>query len=163
LTTRGLDHAELVKDLRKQVTALEDDLRERSEEEPFASALKTEYDEARKAQRTAATYGTWRDERVTQVAVAWVLGTVFVRFCEDNGLIEWPFIAGPGERLADAVERHEAFFKENPQLNDRDWIVAAFDHLASSHKTVEGLFDRRYNPLWEIMPLTVASEASSSR
>ncbi|MFI9011844.1 BREX-2 system adenine-specific DNA-methyltransferase PglX [Actinosynnema sp. NPDC053489] len=152
LTTRGFDHAELVKDLRKQVSALEDDLRERSEEEPFASALKTEYDEARKAERTAATYGAWRDERVTQVAVAWVLGTVFVRFCEDNGLIEWPFIAGPGGRLADAVERHEAFFKEHPEKNDRDWIVAAFDHLASSHKTVEGLFDRRYNPLWEITP-----------
>ncbi len=152
LTTRGFDHAELVKDLRKQVSALEDDLRERSDEEPFASALKTEYDEARKAERTAATYGAWRDERVTQVAVAWVLGTVFVRFCEDNGLIEWPFIAGPGERLADAVERHEAFFKEYPEKNDRDWIVAAFDHLASSHKTVEGLFDKRYNPLWEITP-----------
>jgi hypothetical protein len=152
LTTRGFDHAELVKDLRKQVSALENDLRERSDEEPFASALKTEYDEARKAERTAATYGAWRDERVTQVAVAWVLGTVFVRFCEDNGLIEWPFIAGPGERLADAVERHEAFFKEHPEKNDRDWIVAAFDHLASSHKTVEGLFDRRYNPLWEITP-----------
>ncbi|MEV8440245.1 BREX-2 system adenine-specific DNA-methyltransferase PglX [Actinosynnema sp. NPDC051121] len=152
LTTRGFDHAELVKDLRKQVSALEDDLRERSDEEPFASALKTEYDEARKAERTAATYGAWRDERVTQVAVAWVLGTVFVRFCEDNGLIEWPFIAGPGDRLADAVERHEAFFKEHPEKNDRDWIVAAFDHLASSHKTVEGLFDKRYNPLWEITP-----------
>ncbi|MFD1146346.1 BREX-2 system adenine-specific DNA-methyltransferase PglX [Saccharothrix hoggarensis] len=152
LTTRGFDHAELVKDLRKQVAALEDDLRERSDEEPFASALKTEYDEARKAERTAATYGAWRDERVTQVAVAWVLGTVFVRFCEDNGLIEWPFIAGPGDRLADAVERHEAFFKEHPEKNDRDWIVAAFDYLASSHKTVEGLFDKRYNPLWEITP-----------
>ncbi len=152
MTTRGFDHAELVKDLRKQVSALEDDLRERSDEEPFASALKTEYDEARKAERTAATYGAWRDERVTQVAVAWVLGTVFVRFCEDNGLIEWPFIAGPGDRLADAVERHEAFFKEHPEKNDRDWIVTAFDHLASSHKTVEGLFDRRYNPLWEITP-----------
>ncbi|WP_367130614.1 BREX-2 system adenine-specific DNA-methyltransferase PglX [Saccharothrix sp. HUAS TT1] len=142
----------LLKDLRKQVTVLEEDLRTRSDEEPFASALKTEYDEARKAERTAATYGAWRDERVTQVAVAWVLGTVFVRFCEDNGLIEWPFIAGPGNRLADAVERHEAFFKEHPEKNDRDWIVAAFDHLASSHKTVEGLFDKRYNPLWEITP-----------
>ena len=74
LTTRGLDQAELVKDLRKQVTALEDDLRARSEEvEEFTTALRAEYDEAREAQRTAATYGAWRDERVTQVAAAWVL------------------------------------------------------------------------------------------
>lgn len=153
LATRGLNQAELVKELRKQVTALEDDLRVRSDEvEEFATALRSEYDEAREAQRTAATYGAWRDERVTQVAAAWVLGTVFVRFCEDNGLIEWPFLAGPGERLADAEERHEAFFRANPQLNDRDWIVAAFDHLASTHPTAAGLFDKRYNPLWEITP-----------
>src|SRR4051812_25534788 len=108
LATRTFDQAELVKDLRRQVTVLEDDLRVRSAEvEEFATALRAEYDAAFEAHRTAATYEAWRDERVTQVAVAWVLGTVFVRFCEDNQLIEWPFIAGPGERLADAEERHE--------------------------------------------------------
>ncbi|SFK38637.1 DUF7008 domain-containing protein [Streptomyces pini] len=48
----------------------------------------------------------WRDERVRQSAAAWVLGCVFVRFCEDNGLIDEPFIAGPGERLAEAEARH---------------------------------------------------------
>ncbi|WP_176946745.1 BREX-2 system adenine-specific DNA-methyltransferase PglX [Lentzea fradiae] len=159
LATR-LNQAELVKELRKQVTILEDDLRIRSDEvEEFAKALRAEYDEAFEARRTAATYGAWRDERVTQVAAAWVLGTVFVRFCEDNGLIEWPFLAGPGERLVDAEERHEAFFKANPQLNDRDWIVEAFDHLASTHPTVAGMFDKRYNPLWEITPSFEAATA----
>jgi hypothetical protein len=160
LATRGFDQAELVKDLRRQVTVLEDDLRVRCVEvEEFATALRAEYDAAFEAHRTAATYEAWRDERVTQVAAAWVLGTVFVRFCEDNQLIEWPFIAGPGERLADAEERHEAFFREHPQLNDRDWIVAAFDHLAASHPTVAGLFDRRYNPMWEISPSFEAATA----
>ncbi|WP_329787393.1 BREX-2 system adenine-specific DNA-methyltransferase PglX [Lentzea sp. DG1S-22] len=149
----GFDHAALVKDLRKQVTALEDDLRVQSDEvERFATALRAEYDLARQAERTAATYGAWRDERVTQVAAAWVLGTVFVRFCEDNQLIEWPYIAGPGERLADAEERHEAFFRAHPSLNDRDWIIEAFNHLASTHPAVAGLFDGDHNPLWEIEP-----------
>jgi hypothetical protein len=101
MAVRGVDLAELVKDLRRQVSVLENDLRARSEEvDEFAAALQSEYAQAREAQRTAATYGPWRDERVTQAAAAWVLSTVFVRFCEDNRLIEWPFIAGPGERLA---------------------------------------------------------------
>jgi hypothetical protein len=149
-----------VKDLRRQVTALEEDLRARSDEiDEFAAALHNEYQQAREAKRTAAGYGPWRDERVTQAAAAWVLATVFVRFCEDNGLIEWPFIAGPGERLTDAEERHGAFFQQHPQLNDRDWLIAAFDHLASTNPTAAGLFDRRHNPLWELTPSFEAGTA----
>ncbi|WP_051363051.1 BREX-2 system adenine-specific DNA-methyltransferase PglX [Amycolatopsis thermoflava] len=155
-----MDHKQLVKDLQRQVLILEDDLRERSDEVPeFATALRAEYDDAREKNRTAATYESWRDDRVTQVAAAWVLGTVFVRFCEDNGLIEWPFIAGPGERLADAEERHEAYFREFPQRNDRDWLIEAFTHLAKTHPTAAGLFDKRHNALWEITPSFEAATA----
>nr|WP_020140015.1 BREX-2 system adenine-specific DNA-methyltransferase PglX [Streptomyces sp. 351MFTsu5.1] len=149
----GLDQAALLKDLRRQVVVLEDDLRARSEsEDEYRVRLESEYRRAREAQRTAATYGAWRDERVTQAAVAWVLACVFVRFCEDHRLIEAPFIAGPGERLVEAEERHEAYFREYPDHNDRDWLIAAFEHLAGAHDTVAGLFDRAHNPLWELMP-----------
>ncbi|KOV67105.1 DNA methylase, partial [Streptomyces sp. NRRL WC-3618] len=145
--------AALLKDLKKQVTALEDDLRERSGSvEEFRTRLEAEYARAREGKRTAATYGAWRDERVTQAAAAWVLGCVFVRFCEDNRLIEWPFLAGPGERLRDAEERHEAFFREKPHLNNRDWLEEAFQHLADSNETAAGLFDRGHNPLWGLTP-----------
>ncbi|MCG6497010.1 BREX-2 system adenine-specific DNA-methyltransferase PglX, partial [Kitasatospora sp. A2-31] len=155
-----MDQNELLKDLRKQVAALEDDLRERSQDVPeFAETLDDEYQRARAAERTAATYESWREERITQTAVAWVLGTVFVRFCEDNGLIEWPWIAGPGERLAVAEERHEAYFRENPEQNDRDWLVAAFDHLAAANETAGGLFDRNHNPLWGLTPSYEAARA----
>ncbi|MFJ2189919.1 BREX-2 system adenine-specific DNA-methyltransferase PglX [Kitasatospora sp. NPDC087861] len=155
-----MDQNELLKDLRKQVAALEDDLRERSQDVPeFAATLDDEYQRARAAERTAATYESWREERITQAAVAWVLGTVFVRFCEDNGLIEWPWIAGPGERLAIAEERHEAYFRENPEQNDRDWLVAAFDHLAAANETAGGLFDRNHNPLWGLTPSYEAARA----
>ncbi|WP_409472456.1 BREX-2 system adenine-specific DNA-methyltransferase PglX [Streptomyces sp. HC307] len=149
----GLDQAALLKDLRRQVVVLEDDLRARSEsEDEYRVRLESEYRRAREAQRTAATYGAWRDERVTQAAVAWVLACVFVRFCEDHGLIEAPFVAGPGERLVEAEERHEAYFRKHPDHNDRDWLIAAFEHLAGAHETVAGLFDRSHNPLWELMP-----------
>ncbi|MFD4502604.1 BREX-2 system adenine-specific DNA-methyltransferase PglX [Streptomyces sp. NPDC058457] len=149
----GVSGAALLKDLKKQVTALEDDLRERSESvEEFRTRLEAEYARAREGKRTAATYGAWRDERVTQAAAAWVLGCVFVRFCEDNRLIEWPFLAGPKGRLRDAEERHEAFFREKPHLNNRDWLEEAFQHLAESNETAAGLFDRAHNPLWGLTP-----------
>ena len=160
MAARGGDSIGLVNVLRKQTTLLEDDLRARSEEVPeFDAALRAEYDGAVEAKRTAATYESWRDERITQVAAAWVLGTVFVRFCEDNGLIEWPFIAGPGERLTDAEERHEAFFKEHPKLNDRDWLIEAFNRLSATNPTVAGLFDKQHNALWDISPSFEAASA----
>ncbi|GAA4227841.1 BREX-2 system adenine-specific DNA-methyltransferase PglX [Actinomadura meridiana] len=149
----SVDKAALLKDLRKQVTFLEDDLRADTEPgQQFHAKLKAEYDRAREHQRTALTFGQWRDDRVTQAAVAWILATVFVRFCEDNDLIAEPWIAGPGDRLAEADERHQQFFRDHPDKNDRDWLIAAFDHLADTNETVAGLFDRDHNPLWELEP-----------
>ncbi|WP_207934422.1 BREX-2 system adenine-specific DNA-methyltransferase PglX, partial [Actinomadura sp. KC06] len=149
----SVDKAALLKDLRKQVTSLEDDLRADTEPgQQFHAKLKAEYDAARAHERTALTFGQWRDDRVTQAAVAWILATVFVRFCEDNDLITDPWIAGPGDRLAEADERHQQFFRDHPDKNDRDWLIAAFTHLANTNETVAGLFDRDHNPLWELEP-----------
>ncbi|MEW2399906.1 BREX-2 system adenine-specific DNA-methyltransferase PglX [Streptomyces sp. NPDC046862] len=147
----GVDPAALLKDLKRQVAALEDDLRARTESvDEIRDRLEAEYRHAREARRTAATYGAWRDERVTQSAAAWALACVFVRFCEDNGLIDEPFIAGPGERLAEAEARHEAYFRENPTKNNRDWLFAAFDAIREANDTAAGLFDKAHNPLWDI-------------
>ncbi|MFJ3831700.1 BREX-2 system adenine-specific DNA-methyltransferase PglX [Streptomyces sp. NPDC090046] len=148
-----VDKAALLKDLQKQVGILEDDLRGRTDSvEEFRRALRSEYESAYGAQRTAATYETWRDERVTQVAAAWVLACVFVRFCEDNGLVPDAWLSGPGERLAEAEDRHAEYFRANPEHNDRDWLTASFKALAASNPTVAGLFDREHNPLWELDP-----------
>ncbi|MFD6149343.1 BREX-2 system adenine-specific DNA-methyltransferase PglX [Streptomyces sp. NPDC060243] len=150
---QGVDKVALLKDLKKLVVELEDDLRARSgSEEEFRTRLDHEWREAKEAQRTALSYPAWRDERVTQAAVAWVLGCVFVRFCEDNGLIDEPFLAGPGERLAEAEARHEAHFRTYPHHNNRDWLITAFRHLASTNETAAGLFDEARNPLWGLTP-----------
>ncbi|MFD8077704.1 BREX-2 system adenine-specific DNA-methyltransferase PglX [Streptomyces sp. NPDC059718] len=155
-----MNQTELLKDLRKQVKTLEDDLRERSEAvAEYKAKLETEYTHAREAKRTAATYETWRDERITQVAAAWVLACVFVRFCEDNRLITGPFLAGPGERLKDAEDRDAEYFRLNPEKNDRDWLVHAFESLAATNPAVAGLFDRAHNPLWELAPSYEAASA----
>ncbi|MEU6523898.1 BREX-2 system adenine-specific DNA-methyltransferase PglX [Streptomyces sp. NPDC046924] len=149
----GVDPAALLKDLKRQVVALEDDLRARTESvDEIRDRLEAEYRHAREARRTAATYGAWRDERVTQSAAAWVLACVFVRFCEDNGLIDEPYIAGPGERLAEAEARHEAYFRQHPTKNNRDWLFAAFDAIRKANDTAAGLFDEAHNPLWDITP-----------
>ncbi|MFF1893982.1 BREX-2 system adenine-specific DNA-methyltransferase PglX [Streptomyces sp. NPDC058206] len=149
----GVDRAALLKDLKRQVAALEDDLRARTGSvDEIRVRLEAEYRHAREARRTAATYVAWCDERVTQSAAAWALACVFVRFCEDNGLIDEPFIAGPGERLAEAEARHEAFFRDNPTKNNRDWLFAAFHAIAAANDTAAGLFDEAHNPLWDITP-----------
>ncbi|MEV6312640.1 BREX-2 system adenine-specific DNA-methyltransferase PglX [Streptomyces sp. NPDC051840] len=151
--TARLDKEALVKDLKRLVLDLEDDLRVRSETvDEFRAPLEEEYRQAKEAKRIAAPYAAWRDERVTQAAAAWALACVFVRFCEDNRLIEEPYIAGPGERLAEAEARHDQFFRTNPHLNDRDWLIESFRHLAKTNAAAAGLFDDNHNPLWSITP-----------
>lgn len=143
----------LVAGVRKQVRALEADLRERSDDvDRYRDRLRATYEHVRASGRTAATYGSWRDERITQAAMAWVLGTVFVRFCEDNGLVDRPFIAGPGRWLMEAEELQSAYRTEHPGANDQDWLAEAFTHLARSHVAMDRIFDRSRNPQWEMAP-----------
>lgn len=159
-TGSALDRTRLLKDLQAQARVLEDDLRARTDSAPgFRDALRGEYEKAVAAERTAAMYETWRDERVVQIAAAWVPACVFVRFSEDNGLIPDAWLSGPGDRLAEAQDRHDDFFRRNPSLNDRDWLLASFDALARSHRTVEGLFDPAHNPLFEVLPSYEADTA----
>ncbi|MFI5820199.1 hypothetical protein ACIA8I_13910 [Streptomyces rishiriensis] len=61
--------------------------------------------------------------------------------------------------LTEAQERHEDFFRQNPSLNDRHWLLASFDALAKSHRTVEGLFDPAHNPLFEVLASYEAATA----
>ncbi|WP_435151251.1 BREX-2 system adenine-specific DNA-methyltransferase PglX [Micromonospora aurantiaca (nom. illeg.)] len=145
-----IDRKLLLSDLQKQVKNLEKDLREQAESvEEVRLKLRGEYDHAFKVGRTAATWTAWRDERVTQAAVAWVLGTVFVRFCEDNGLLPDPYLAGPGDRLVLAEEAEAQFFRDKPDKTLRDWLHQGFDAIAGT-QAGKSLFDRRHNPLYQI-------------
>ena len=96
----------LVRDLQGQLKVAAADLRARSEEPglQWAEALRGQYDAALAAGRTSLSWSEWRDGEVEQAAVAWVLATVFVRFCEDNGLLDDVLIAGEGQRQAMAVD-----------------------------------------------------------
>lgn len=118
--------------------------------EAVAGRLKSEYDEARGLGRTAATWNAWLDERVTQVAVAWVLGTVFVRFCEDNRLIPDPYLTGPDQERRDLAEaRYAQYVEETEDPTYRGWLLRAFDELGAG-QAGKLLFRQDRNPLYQI-------------
>jgi hypothetical protein len=146
-----IDRGKLLKDLQRRVRVLEDDLREQvAALKDVDARLRAEHERAFKLGRTAATWPAWRDDRVTQAAVAWVLGTVFVRFCEDNGLLASPYLAGPSaERMTLAEEAQEQFFRDRPAETDRGWLLASFDALRVA-QAGEFLFSERHNPLYQI-------------
>jgi hypothetical protein len=118
--------------LQWQVLLLEDDLRDRVAADPeLEGRWKQEHQRALDKERTAASWVAWRDDRVTQAAVAWVLTTVFIRFCEDNGLVEPVWIAGPEHRRQEALDAQLAFFRTHPEDTDREWLQAAIAHFAA--------------------------------
>jgi hypothetical protein len=142
---------DLTTDLRKQVTAAEADLRARSERTdlPWAVDLRAEYDAAFAAGRTGLSWSEWRDGEIAQGAVAWVLGSVFVRFCEDNDLVAGRWIAGRGEGLRLAVDAESAFYAADPRRGTGDWLRAAFGHLADLPAT-GGVLDRDHSLVWSV-------------
>ena len=136
--------------LKDQYLALEADLRERGlAEEATTARLQREWQAERDAQWTASSYEAWQDDRVTQVALAWLLSTTLVRFCEDNNLIEAPFLAGAADRLPFTVARQRAYFRQHPDRTDRDWIIAAFDALSTSAATFR-LFDGMHSLMRQV-------------
>ncbi|PWJ48442.1 hypothetical protein SAMN06264364_1306 [Quadrisphaera granulorum] len=133
----------LTKDLKRLVLQLEDDLREQLDrDDERRAAWQAEHHDAVRRQRTAGAWGAWRDDRITQVAVSWVLTTVFVRFCEDNALVTPTWITGPGPRRQDALDDQLAYFRTHPEHTDREWLEQAFAHLGSLPPTA-ALVDAR--------------------
>jgi hypothetical protein len=133
----------LTADLQWQVLLLEDDLRDRVSADPqLEGRWKEEHQRALDKERTATSWQAWRDDRVTQAAVAWVLTSVFIRFCEDNGLVGPVWIAGPAERRQEALDAQLAFFRTHPEDTDREWLQSAIDHLAALPAT-KALVDNR--------------------
>ncbi len=105
-----IDADALLADAKALVRALVDDLRAVTETDPMtAEVVHHEYARASAAGRTALGKLEWAEGLFAQVAVAWVLGCVFVRFCEDNGLVSDPLLAGPGARRSIALDHRGAY------------------------------------------------------
>lgn len=138
----------LLTDLQKWVTKFENDLRQRCRDVPELDAsLKADWQKARDSKRTAEAYEVWRDGQLTQSSVGWVLGCVFVRFLEDNQLLDHPWIAGAEDLRTEAEHVRDAFFTQNPTLTDRDYLQHVFTEVGKLPGMAD-LFDRRHNALW---------------
>ncbi|MCL5969860.1 MAG: BREX-2 system adenine-specific DNA-methyltransferase PglX [Betaproteobacteria bacterium] len=142
----------LLSDLTKLLKRLEGDLLERIEQTPALKAsLQTEWQAARAAERCAETFETWADQVITQAGVHWLLSCVFLRFIEDNQLIERPWLGGTPEsgRLALVRDRHEAYFRAQPLQNDRHYLLAAFRE-AGTLPGLQTFFDAAHNPVFRL-------------
>ncbi len=143
---------QLLADLKRRLTLLESDLRERIDTLPdLKASLNAEWQAAREAMRTAETLESWSDQVITQAGVHWLLSCVFLRFIEDNALVERPWIGGTpaSGRLALARDRHETYFRANPLQSDRDYLLACFLEAG----TLPGLhtfFDAAHNPVFRL-------------
>ena len=146
-----IDRATLLSDLQKLLPKIEADLLERSnsaEVPDVGRALREEYASAKAAERTAQSFEEWRSDSITQVAAAWVLSCVFVRYLEDNQLVPTPKIAGPGEGLKRARDEHEIYFHSHPSLNDREYLRDVFDELTKLAATKDVFGE--HNPIHDL-------------
>jgi hypothetical protein len=144
-----IDSQALLRDLKRMVRDLEKDLREAHAESPQGRAIKAEWEKAHDAGRTAHSLETFREDAFTQAAVHWVLACVFLRFIEDNGLVDRAWLAGPGDRLALARDRRADYFHRNPRHADVDYLLACFEEAAAL-PGLAGLFDPEHNPLFRL-------------
>ena len=142
----------LLADLTRLLKRLEEDLLRRIDEvTELKASMQAEWKAARDADRTAETFETWVDQVITQAGVHWLLSCVFLRFIEDNKLVDRPWLGGTPEsgNLALARDRHEAYFRANPLHSDREYLLASFREAG----TLPGLhtfFDESHNPAFRL-------------
>jgi len=149
----------LLADLTRLLKRLESDLLERIEEVPeLKTELQAEWQAARDANRNAETFETWVDQVITQAGVHWLLSCVFLRFIEDNHLVERPWLGGTPEsgRLDLVRDRHEAYFRAYPLENDRHYLLSAFRE-AGALPGLHTFFDEAHNPVFR---LSVSGDAA---
>ncbi|ACV36643.1 BREX-2 system adenine-specific DNA-methyltransferase PglX [Accumulibacter sp.] len=146
-----INAAALLRDLKRLTTTIESDLRERLAATPDLDAsLDNEWQAARNAGRMAATLHDFKEEAITQAAVHWLLMGVFIRFLEDNSLIDRPWLsaASPAQRAL-AQDRHESYFRAHPGDSDLEYLLAAYRDVGRL-PGLGPLFDERHNPLFRL-------------
>ncbi|CAN1502747.1 hypothetical protein MCEMAEM4_00557 [Burkholderiaceae bacterium] len=143
---------QLLADLTRLLKRLEADLLQRIEDTPDLNAsLRAEWQAARDAERCAETFETWADQVITQAGVHWLLSCVFLRFIEDNQLVDRPWLSGTPEsgKLALSRDRHEAYFRAHPEQSDREYLHAAFRE-AGTLPGLQTFFDEAHNPVFRL-------------
>ena len=150
--------ANLPKLLQPALKALEKDLLARAKTERVEAGLKAAWADEQKAGQTGLGFEPWRRERVTQLAVAWILSVVFVRTLEDRGYID-PRVAGASTDALRAAEDREALYLQvAPFLGPREYLLAVFREL-SKLPGARDVFDTKHNPVWVLSPSSEGAKA----
>ncbi len=144
-----VDGKRLLADLKKLRRMLEADLRQHHASSPGRDAAQAEWRAAFDAKRTADTFETFWTGAIDQAAVHWLLGLVFLRFLEDNRLLDQPLLAGSGERMDAAQTRQRAHFRAHREDSDAEYLVATFTEAARL-PGLSGLFDPAHNPAFRL-------------
>ena len=147
-----IDASLLLSDLRSELSRFVADLNDRvKSDEGVRARLQAEWHSAFNANRTGRTLEDWTEDRLTQVAVAWLLAFVFIRFCEDNGLIDEAKISGPGQRGTEAKVAQQGYFAALPNSNDREYLQSVFRESAKLGG-LDGVVGEDESPLWLVDP-----------
>lgn len=147
-----IDRARLLADSQAEATRLVESLRERlTAEPPLRQRLEAEHQAATKVGRTGGTFAEWLEERLEQVAASWVLACVFVRFLEDNDLVEVSRLSGPGDRLTRARDEETVYFRKFPSHSVREYLEGVFRTTATL-PGAEHLLGEGRNTLWTLGP-----------
>jgi hypothetical protein len=133
-----IDAQSLLADLKRLLRGLEPDLREEHANSEASRSLNAEWSQAREVGRTGQTFETFKQDALTQSAAHWILASVFLRFLEDNALVERPWLAGAGDRLHLARDRQDAHFQAHRYDSDRDYLLACFREAAALPGTPVG-------------------------
>lgn len=142
----------LVPQLQKQVEFLTEDLIvQATTVKKISVFLREHYAKSIQAGRSSQSYEEWLEEYLEQVAVSWVLSCVFVRFIEDNHLINECYLAGEGDRGKIADGGYELFFRQHPHTTDREYLKYVFGEIEKLPTTKE-LFQKGKATLWAVDP-----------
>jgi hypothetical protein len=137
----------LLDDLKRVLKRLEGDLRQQAASvEAMQTALQREYAAAKEAGRAGEAFEVWGEGMLTQAGASWLVSGVFVRFLEDNGLVDEALLSGPGERREQAAERQMQYFQRHPTDSDRDYLHDVF-RTVQTLPAVAGLFDEAHNSI----------------
>jgi hypothetical protein len=147
-----VDIKTLLPELKRLVTELSEDLLARSTTNAEIDAgLRNAYTQIEKGGRTADAFEVWTKDYLDQVAVAWVLSCVFIRYMEDNHLVDECWIAGEGDRRRYAEDSYELYFRENPLESDREYFQHIFREVGCIPACTD-LFAVGKSPIWAIGP-----------
>ena len=144
-----IDAQRLLSDLKRFRKRLEEDLRAHHAASRFREAVQAEWQEARDTKRTSDTFETFFSAQVDQAAVHWILALVFLRFLEDNRLLDRPIVSGAGEGLELAQLRQREHFRAHPTDSDAEYLLATFEELAGL-PGLKGLLDPTHNSLFRL-------------